>query len=156
MISIASLCGMREANELIPPAVVPSFASGYQNWVLSVETIRSHIIAMTMAPPITHPVVAAMIGLSVLKPTVGTARHISGRFVTSAPAEKARSPTELRMATRAPSSASNARKARCISTATSWLMAFSRSGRLMRMMRTAPRSSMVTALMRAFPLDDCG
>jgi hypothetical protein len=36
------------------------------------------------------------------------------------------------------------------------LMAFSRSGRLMRMMRTAPRSSMVTALMRAFPLDDCG
>ena len=39
--------------------------------VLSVETIRSHIITMTIPPPTHQPVVAAMIGLSDVNPTVG-------------------------------------------------------------------------------------
>ena len=47
-----------------------------------------------------QPVTAAMIGLSVLIPTVGTQRHSSGRSVTSAPDENARPPSPVRIATR--------------------------------------------------------
>src|SRR5205085_11096902 len=55
---------------------------------------------MTRPPPMHQPATAAMIGLSVAIPTVGTQRHSSGRSVTSAPAEKARPPTPVRIATR--------------------------------------------------------
>ena len=58
--------------------------------MFSAETIRSHIIAMTTPPPMHQPEVAAMIGFSVVNPTVGIARHSSGRSVTSAPEVKAR------------------------------------------------------------------
>ena len=75
--------------------------------VSSLDTIRSHIITITIPPPMHQPEVAAMIGLSVLKPTPGIARHNSGRSVTSAPAVKRASPTALRTATRW-SEASNA------------------------------------------------
>jgi hypothetical protein len=118
--------------------------------VSTVETIMSHIITMTMPPPTHQPVVAAMIGLSVLKPTLGMQRHSSGRSETSAPEQKVRSPTLLRMATRW-LDASKAWKACCSSTATAALIALRRSGRLMRMIETGPFSSMVTTGMEAFP-----
>ena len=105
--------------------------------VFSVDTIRSHIITMTMPPPTHQPEVAAMIGFSVVNPTVGMARHSSGRSVTSAPEVNARSPAALRIATRW-SEASNAWKACCSSTATPLEMALSFSGRLMRMIETRP------------------
>ena len=87
-----------------------------------------------------------MIGLSVWKPTVGMARQSSGRSVTSAPEVNERSPAALRMATRW-SEASNAWNACCSSTATPLEIAFSFSGRLMRMIETGPRCSVVTTLM---------
>ena len=65
------------------------------------------------------------------------ARHSSGRSVTSAPEVKARSPAALRIATRW-SEASNAWNACCNSTATALEIAFSFSGRLMRMIETGP------------------
>ena len=79
-----------------------------------------------------------MIGLSVVKPTVGMARQSSGRSVTSAPEVKARSPAALRMATRLSSAASKVWKACWSSTATALEMALSFSGRLMRMIEMGP------------------
>src|SRR5580658_3657815 len=119
--------------------------------VSSVDTIRSHIITITTPPPMHHPEVAAMIGLSVLKPTVGIARHNFGRSVTSAPAVNARSPAALRIATRC-SEASNASNACCNPTATPLEIALSFSGRLIRMIETRPCCSTVTTLIDVFPL----
>src|SRR5580698_5380184 len=99
-----------------------------------------------MPPPTHQPEVAAMIGLSVWKPTPGIARQSSGRSVTSAPAVKARSPAADRMATRCSGAASKAWNALCSSTATAALIAFIFSGRLMRMIEIGPRSSMITTL----------
>ena len=90
-----------------------------------------------------------MTGFMVLKPTVGMARHSSGRSEMSAPEEKAFSPAADSTATRC-SEASNAMKAAWISSATPLLTAFSRSGRLMRMIRTGPWSSTTTTDM-VFP-----
>src|ERR1700735_187253 len=90
-----------------------------------------------------QPDTAAMIGLSVLIPTVGTQRHNSGRSVTSAPEENARPPIPVRIATRC-SERPNAPHANCSSTATALLMAFSFSGRLMAITETGPRCSTVT------------
>src|SRR5579863_10588910 len=90
-----------------------------------------------------QPETAAMIGLSVLIPTVGTQRHSSGRSVTSAPDENARPPSPVRIATRC-SDASNAANACCSSIATALLIALSFSGRLIAMTETGPRFSMVT------------
>ena len=67
---------------------------------MSAATSRSHIIAITSPPPMHQPPTAAMIGLSVTIPTVGTQRHNSGRSVTSAPDENARPPAPVRIATR--------------------------------------------------------
>jgi hypothetical protein len=64
---------------------------------------------------------------------------------------KARSPAALRIATRW-WDASNAWNACCNSTATPLEIAFRFSGRLMRMIETGPRSSVVTTLIRVFPL----
>src|SRR5208282_4667317 len=118
--------------------------------VFSLDTIRSHIITITTPPPTHQPEVAAMIGLSVRKPTPGIARHNSGRSVTSAPDVKARSPTALRMATRW-SDASNASNACCNATATPFEIALSFSGRLIRMIETSPFCSTVTTLIDAIP-----
>ena len=93
-----------------------------------------------------QPATAAMIGLSVTIPTVGTQRHSSGRSVTSAPAEKARPPAPVRIATRC-DDRSNAANAACNSIATALLIAFSFSGRLMLTIETDPRSSTLTTLM---------
>ena len=93
-----------------------------------------------------QPATAAMIGLSVTIPTVGTQRHSSGRSVTSAPAEKARPPAPVRIATRC-ADRSNAANTACNSMATALLIAFSFSGRLMLTIETDPRSSMLTTLM---------
>src|SRR5438270_10729071 len=93
-----------------------------------------------------QPATAAMIGLSVAIPTVGTQRHSSGRSVTSAPAEKARPPAPVRTATRC-DDRSNAANASCNSIATALLIAFSFSGRLMLIIETGPRSSTLTTLM---------
>src|ERR1700746_2034731 len=70
----------------------------------------------------------------------------------SAPAVKARGPVALRMATRLAGSPSKAWKACCRPRATAGLMAFRRSGRLMRMIEMAPRSAVVTADMACPPL----
>src|SRR5579862_473851 len=90
-----------------------------------------------------QPATAAMTGLSVLIPTVGTQRHNSGRSVTSAPDENARPPSPVRIATRC-AERSNAANACCNSIATALLIALSFSGRLIEITETAPRCSMVT------------
>ena len=98
-----------------------------------------------------QPETAAMIGLSVAIPTVGTQRHNSGRSVTSAPAEKARPPRPVRIATRW-SERSKPANASCNSIATALLIALRFSGRLMAMIETGPRSSMLTTLIAtSFP-----
>src|SRR5205807_8772621 len=83
---------------------------------------------MTRPPPMHQPETAAMIGLSVAIPTVGTQRHNSGRSVTSAPAEKARPPRPVRIATRW-SERSKPANASCNSIATALLIALRFSGR---------------------------
>src|SRR5689334_2623859 len=103
---------------------------------------------MTSPPPMHQPETAAMTGFSVLIPTVGTQRHNSGRSVTSAPDENARSPVPVSTATRA-AEPSNSAKACCNSTATALLIAFSFSGRLIAMTETGPRFSTVTTLISA-------
>ena len=100
---------------------------------------------MTSPPPMHQPETAAMIGFSVVIPTVGTQRHNSGRSVTSAPEENARSPVPVSTATRC-SERSNSAKACCNSIATALLIAFSFSGRLIAMTETGPRFSTVTTL----------
>ena len=99
-----------------------------------------------------QPATAAMIGLSVVIPTVGTQRHNSGRSVTSAPAEKARPPVPHKIATRC-AERSKAANASCNSIATALLIAFSFSGRLMLTIETGPRSSTLTTLMHSLQWD---
>jgi hypothetical protein len=86
------------------------------------------------------PAVAAMTGFSTTDPTPGMARHSSGRSLTSAPEEKARSPSPVMTATRA-SLSSKRRQAACRSSATCLLIAFSFSGRRMVISATRSRTS---------------
>jgi len=100
----------------------------------------------TMAPPTTQPAVAAMMGLSVVKPEPGMQRHSSGRLLTSAPDENASLPAPVITATRC-SEASNSAKPACSSSAVSLQMAFLRAGRLMVNSVTLPCCSMVICAM---------
>ncbi len=54
---------MRETMPGISPPNTPTLASGYMNLVVSAETIRSQVMTMQIAPPITQPWVAATTGL---------------------------------------------------------------------------------------------
>ncbi len=99
---MATLCGMRETMPGIRPPNTPTLASGYMNLVVSAETIRSQVMTMQIAPPITQPWVAAITGLESLWLTSGTAFHIAdGGSLRSAPTQKA-GPSACRMATWSP------------------------------------------------------
>ena len=93
---------MRETMPGIRPPNTPTLASGYMNLVVSAETIRSQVMTMQIAPPITQPWVAAITGLESLWLTSGTAFHIAdGGSLRSAPTQKA-GPSACRMATWSP------------------------------------------------------
>ena len=96
---MATLCGMRETMPGIRPPNTPTLASGYMNLVVSADTIRSQVMTMQMAPPITQPWVTPITGLVSLWLTCGTAFHIAaGGSLRSAPTQKA-GPSACRTAT---------------------------------------------------------
>src|SRR5205823_187599 len=75
---------------------------GVHELVLSADTIRSQVMTMQMAPPITQPWVAATTGLLSLWLTWGTAFHMAdGGSLRSAPTQKA-GPSACKMPTRNP------------------------------------------------------
>ena len=90
---------MRETMPGIRPPNTPTLASGYMNLVLSAETMRSQVITMQMAPPITQPWFAQITGLVRWWLTCGTAFHMApGGSLRSAPTQKA-GPSACRIAT---------------------------------------------------------
>ena len=70
---------MRETMPGIRPPNTPTLASGYMNLVVSAETIRSQVMTMQIAPPITQPWVAAITGLESLWLTSGHGLPHRGR-----------------------------------------------------------------------------
>ena len=138
------LCGSMWMSGAAHGVPRPTLASVMAKVACSAATHRSHICANNQPPAIAMPFTAAMVGLLTwmasprvgMKPRGGTARPVALASFRSIPAQKARSPAPVSIATLADSSSSKRFQAANRPARTSALIALRLSGLLIVMSAT--------------------